>query len=556
MSIYWSPQCSLLNMRMTPNLKVLLLISLVAYSCRGDDTLDETRSIKPIDRPEWVVTDALSSISTTTPPDEMIVTSPSLVAILLAEMGYVTQAAINETDIKAIKAALTDFQKDIEVETTGELDDKTWQKLSAVKISATRKAELQFISSTVQNQKLWAQYMLLNLGYQADQIGKGVTIWTKMAVSRFQNHHGLQETGQLEAKTFETLVEAFKNQKTVESFSDENISDELATTISDHHYRHPPLEKLLRIKTAQLNIYLESLDPYSQYLSPDEYQLYKKTVRSRIKIGLGINLLGDDQHVIVVPLRNGPAYQAGLKRPHFLRKLNGKKVTFKTLLSEAPPQYKRGSIIKLAVSKSPLGAIKHYRVKVRAFRRDTIELISEAKVNLIRIHELTSRETAKQLKRVVKKLPADKKVIIDLRYSPGGSLFETLDAVSLFLPAETPLITLVDQADYQEKFSALKGEIAQKRAIDILVSPHTASSAEVFALILKHYARARIIGTLTQGKCLSQQLFDFEDGSALKLSVYDILGPDNRSCQNVGVMPDIKIDRNHILDTAFIMSQL
>ncbi len=539
---------------MTPILKVLLLMILVAYTCRGD-TLDETRSINPIDRPEWVVKDALSSISTTKPLHEMIVTSPSLVAILLAEMGYVTQAEINETDIKAVKAALRAFQKDIDVETTSELDDKTWQKLSAVKISATRKAELQFISSTVQNKTLWAQYMLLNLGYQAGPIGKGVTIWTKMAIIRFQNHHGLQETGLLEAKTFDTLVDAFKNKQTVEFFSDETISDELATTISDHHYQHPPLEALLTIKTSQIKIYLEGLDPYSQYLSPDEYQLYRKTARSRIKIGLGINLLGNDQHVIVVPLTNGPAYQAGLKRPHFLRKLNGKKVTFKTLLSEAPPQYKRGSIVKLAVSKSPLGAIKRYRVKIRAFRRDTIELISEAKTNLIRIHEWTSRETAKQLKRLIKALPANKKMIIDLRYSPGGSLFETLDAVSLFLPAETPLITLVDQADYQEKFSALKGEIDQKRTIDILVSPHTASSAEVFALILKHYAKARIIGTPTQGKCLSQQLFDFEDGSAVKLSVYDILGPNKRSCQNVGVMPDIQIAPNHIIDTTFIMSQ-
>jgi carboxyl-terminal processing protease len=539
-------------MSIKKRVKLVLLLSFIAYSCQAE-TLDDKRESE---RPEWIVTDALSSISTSKSPDEMVMNSPHLVAILLAEMGYVTQTEIEKRDIHAFQAALKAFQEDIEIQPTGQLDDRTWQKLSNVSLSANRKAKLQFISSTEAHKTLWAQYMLLNLGYQAGQLGKGMTLRSEMAVIRFQNHHGLKETGSLDDKTFDTLFNAFKNKQTVDSFREESISPELATTISDHHYQHPPLNTLLNLKKVQLNFYLQSLDPYSQYLSPDEFQPDKKSSRSRIKIGLGLNILGNEEYVIVVPLTNGPAYQAGLKQPQFLRKWKGKAVTFKSLLSETPPQYKRGQIVKLGVSKSPLGPIKDYRVKVRAFRQNSIELISEAKTHLIRIHQFISRETAKELKKWLKKLPAHKKIMLDLRYSPGGSLFETLDAVSLFLPAQTPLITLVDEGDYEEKFSALKGEIAQNRAIDILVSPHTASSAEVFSLILKHYGKARIIGTPTEGKCLSQQLFDFEDGSAVKLSVYNILGPNNRSCQNVGIHPDIPIDPHRITDTAFIMNQL
>jgi carboxyl-terminal processing protease len=336
----------------------------------------------------------------------------------------------------------------------------------------------------------------------------------------------------------------------IQVVAQDTINEELATTIHHHHYLHPPLEELLLLNTSDINTYLQKLDPYFQYFLADEYQIERQNIHSRVKMGLGINILEDNGQLIAVPFKKGAAYVAGFKHPQYLVKINNQQVSLKKL--SALPQLVPGTIVPIEVSHRRV--TKRYNVRVSAFRQPSIELIREANNDLIRFHNFRAGETSKLLRKFVHHLiGGEKKIILDLRYSPGGSLFEALDCVSAFLPPETPLIRLVDRADYQEEFTAVQGEVAQNRPIYVLVSPYTASSAEVFSLILKHYGRATIIGTGTQGKCLSQQMFDFEDGSALKLSVYEIIGPDNRSCQNVGVVPDIQIDKRYITETSFIV---
>jgi carboxyl-terminal processing protease len=337
------------------------------------------------------------------------------------------------------------------------------------------------------------------------------------------------------------------------------VNQELAKIISEHHYLHPPLKQLLPLEISKLNTYLQGLDPYSQYFPPQKAAVFQPALQGHLESGLGINILGDEEQVIVVPYKQGPAYLAGLKHPQFLVSLNHKKISFNQRQSEKLPQLSPGTVVPIEVFKSLVRkTVKRYAVKAEAFvRRPAVELQSEEGIELIRIHEFRTGETSSSLKIFVNYLiSVNKKIILDLRYSSGGNLLEAVDALSLFLPPSTPLITLADNAGYQKSFLATEGEkMAENQPIYLLVSPHTASSAEVFSLVLKHYARARVIGTATRGKCLSQRIFSFDNGSALKLSVYQIIGPDNRPCQGIGVIPDMVIEKNQIINTAFIINQ-
>jgi len=319
--------------------------------------------------------------------------------------------------------------------------------------------------------------------------------------------------------------------------------------ISKNHYLRPSFEhvKIALNKithVGELNHYLKSLDPYSKYLPKGQNEFYKQRGRSE-QVGLGINILVNNEDLLVVPIYNGPAYRAGLKSHRYLMTLNEKKIvatdfsTFSFLT-----QLSSGTRIPLLVSEKDQA--KKYTVTVGPFKNPSVEYIKE---DLIRIHRFSGGETAQLLKTyLLKTIEQEKDIIIDLRYCPGGSLFEAIDAVSLFLPPDLEIGALKNVSQTQALIS-MPGQIVKNKAIYVWTSPFTASAAEIFGQVLRHHNKnAVVVGATTQGKCMSQQLFEFKDGSALQLAVFEIGGPDRLPCEGIGMTPDVKISPEKILD--------
>jgi carboxyl-terminal processing protease len=320
--------------------------------------------------------------------------------------------------------------------------------------------------------------------------------------------------------------------------------------ISKNHYLRPSVSE---VRTAlnkitsleELNHYLKSLDPYSKYLPKEQNEFYKQRGRPE-QVGLGINILVNNEDLLAVPIYKGPAYRAGLKNPRYLMTLNDKKIvatdfsTFSFLT-----QLSSRARIPLLVSEED--NTKKYTVTVADFKNPSVEYIKEGKHHLIRIHRFNDGETVQLLKTYLGKT-IKQDIIIDLRYCPGGSLFEAIDAISLFLPPDIEIGYLKNASQHKPLIS-LSGQMVKNQAIYVWVSPFTASSAEIFGRVLQHYkSNATIVGTTTKGKCLSQQVFEFEDGSALQLTVFEILGPDKLPCEGIGMIPDVKISHQEILD--------
>ena len=144
-----------------------------------------------------------------------------------------------------------------------------------------------------------------------------------------------------------------------------------------------------------------------------------------------------------------------------------------------------------------------------------------------------------------------RKIVIDLRFSPGGSLFEAVDSASLFLPADVPVVYL--NSAYQSKHKVLRAlpdRIIHEK-VDILISSYTASAAEVFAKVLQFYGLAQLIGTKSYGKCLSQKSFRLSNDDVLKLSVFEMFPPTHSnqySCENYLLIPNTYINPQLILD--------
>jgi C-terminal peptidase prc len=335
---------------------------------------------------------------------------------------------------------------------------------------------------------------------------------------------------------------------------DSQTQERLIRIIRRHHYMRPAISEIegAFFDPESLNSYLKTLDPYSKYIKSARQAYYQKR-QAKEQIGLGINILVNQKALLAVPLQNSPAWQAGFQSPAYLVTVDDKKLSandfssFSFLVDLLP-----GQKIPLRVSnREPLDITEQYTVTINSFNNTSIEYLTIANRKVIRIHAFDSRGMTKKLANFLKTaMQQTDDIIIDLRYCPGGSLFEAIDAVSLFVPAELEVSYLKKQ--YQKRLrplTSLPGKITQHQNIYIWVSQFTASAAEVFARILQHYANATVVGTPTAGKCLSQQQFQFEDGSALQLSVFEILDPEQQTCQGNSLKLDVPIEPDNMLNS-------
>jgi carboxyl-terminal processing protease len=136
--------------------------------------------------------------------------------------------------------------------------------------------------------------------------------------------------------------------------------------------------------------------------------------------------------------------------------------------------------------------------------------------------------------------------ILDLRYNPGGLLEEAVQLSDLFVDSGT-VVTTVSGRD-REARRAERGFGDTSSSLVVLVNGGSASASEIVAGALKNLDRAVIVGTRTFGKGTVQELYDNEDRSKLKLTIAQYLTPGDRSIQNLGIVPDIQLQRMYIPD--------
>ena len=157
---------------------------------------------------------------------------------------------------------------------------------------------------------------------------------------------------------------------------------------------------------------------------------------------------------------------------------------------------------------------------------------------LLRIRTFRSLETRSILQSELEQLAPDQTLVIDLRESPGGDLYEALDCAALFLPAGSELATLRYREGKEQQVYAPDALPTFKGKLKLIVGADTASAAEIFAGILQYYGRAQLIGEKTYGKCVSQTILPLSDGTRIKLTNLEVYFPDGSTCQGQGLLPD------------------
>ncbi len=296
---------------------------------------------------------------------------------------------------------------------------------------------------------------------------------------------------------------------------------------------------------AAINGLLQSLDPYSAYMTPESFQGMKTETSGEFG-GLGIEV-GMEAGVVKVisPIDNTPASKAGLKAGDYIVKINNIQVQGKSLMEAVD------------LMRGPVGSDIEITVRRRGVKKALIFLItreiiqvqsvkSELLENNVGYIRLTSfnENSSKQIKGQIIKLNKNQNLkgyILDLRNNPGGLLSQAVKISDFFLENGEIVSTKSRQIAENRKWFAKKGDITDGKTLVVLINYGSASASEIVAGALKDHKRAIIIGENSYGKGSVQSIIPLRNKGAIRLTIAKYYLPSGKSISEVGVTPDIEI---------------
>ena len=297
---------------------------------------------------------------------------------------------------------------------------------------------------------------------------------------------------------------------------------------------------------AAINGVLQSLDPYSAYMSPEVFKEASEETSGEFG-GLGIEVSMEAGVVkVITPIDDTPAAKAGVKAGDYIVQINGEQVQGKTLMEAV--NLMRGPVgtpIEITIRRKGLK-----KAKIIKIIREIIEVRSvvskqiQNKVGYLRLRAF-NENSGSQLKKEISQIEKNKKTvgyILDLRNNPGGLLSQAIKISDFFLDDGEIVSTNGRKTKENRKFFAQKGDKINGKPLIVLINNGSASASEIVAGALQDQKRAVLLGETTYGKGSVQSIIPLKNRGAIRLTVSKYYLPSGKSISEVGVIPDIKVE--------------
>ena len=294
---------------------------------------------------------------------------------------------------------------------------------------------------------------------------------------------------------------------------------------------------------------LASLDPYSQFLTPEDYTDLKTETEGKFG-GLGIEIsLRDGLLTIVSPIEDTPAWKEGLKAGDRIVKI-GKDVTKDMNLNDAVKKLRGdpGTSVHITILRESEFKLHEYDITREIIHVQDIKephIITDG-IGYVRLVEFRE-DSYTQILKALEKLKADgaTSLILDLRNNPGGLLNVAIKISEIFLPKGMTIVSTKGRHPSQDTVSISQNTTNEFAdwPIVVLINEGSASGSEILAGALKDNKRAVTLGAKSFGKGSVQSVIPLPDGSGLRLTTAKYYTPSGISIHEIGITPDIVVER-------------
>ena len=301
---------------------------------------------------------------------------------------------------------------------------------------------------------------------------------------------------------------------------------------------------------SAINGVLQSLDPYSAYMSPELFKEMQTDTKGEFG-GLGIEIAMEAGVVKVIsPIDDTPAAKAGIKAGDYIVKIGDEQVQGKSLIEAV--KLMRGPVgtsINLTVRRKNIKKPLEFKILRKIIEVQSVK--SEIKGNnknlgYIRLKSF-NENSDKQFLKSVKKFEKETKIkgyVLDLRNNPGGLLTQAINITDFFLDDGEIVSTKGRKVSETRKFFARKGDEIKGKPIVVLINNGSASASEIFAGALKDHKRAIILGENSYGKGSVQSIIPLKNGGGMRLTISKYYLPSGKSISDVGITPDIIVEED------------
>jgi carboxyl-terminal processing protease len=296
-----------------------------------------------------------------------------------------------------------------------------------------------------------------------------------------------------------------------------------------------------------INGMLQSLDPYSSYMSPKTFKNMNTETKGEFG-GLGIEVTMEGGLVkVITPIDDTPADKAGIKSGDYIIKLDDKQVKGITL-DEAvnTMRGKSGTSITLTIRR--VNVNEPITVKIVREVIKTKSVISEVKENIgyLRLrsfNEKSGDELIDKIKEIKRNNTNITGYILDLRNNPGGLLSQAIKISDAFLDSGEIVSTKGRDPRDIKIYNSKKGDETNGKPLIVLINQGSASASEIVAGALKDHKRAIVIGEKSFGKGSVQSIMPLSNGGGLRLTTAKYYLPSGETIEEIGVLPDIKVEQ-------------
>lgn len=345
-----------------------------------------------------------------------------------------------------------------------------------------------------------------------------------------------------------TKQESTPQKKTVKQETDFDVQTELLTLmrlmefVREHYVDADKVTYKNLIQGAMKGV-LNNLDPHSNYETPRDLSFSIAGSRGSFAgIGASVRKNDNDEFELIKILPRHPADKAGLKAGDVIISADGFEFQGKKL-DECVGKLrgKKGSSVILKIKRGK--TVREYIVKRDIVKTPSIvnQGILEKRIGYLRINQFTST-TAKELEAYLKKYGSKiDRLIIDLRFNPGGQLNATVEALSYFLDKGLLVVSVEGRSEGTVRHEAVSCKKYTKLPLVVLINEHSASASEIFAGCIKDYKRGTVVGVKSFGKGSVQRIYPLPDGGAARITIAKYYTPSRNVIHGKGIQPNVTV---------------